>query len=117
MSAGVKDLTIERGATFTRTISWKDAGGNPINLLGYSARMQARRSHSCASAFIDIDSSSKGGIDIDEVTGIVTISLTAAQTSAIRESAGVYDIEMENASGVTTRLLEGKITISPEVTR
>jgi hypothetical protein len=49
-------------------------------------------------------------------TGDITISLTATETSAIKAGRYVYDIEI--ASSVETlRVLEGIVTVTPEVTK
>ena len=37
MSAGLYDLSIEQGTVCSRRFTWKDAGGNPIPLTGYTA--------------------------------------------------------------------------------
>ena len=51
-------------------------------------------------------------------TGIITLSLTSAQTSALDAPARyVYDVEVTNTtSGVVTRVIEGIITVRPNVT-
>ena len=42
--AAVYDITIEQGATFRLSLVWKDSSNVPVNLTGYTARMQVRRS-------------------------------------------------------------------------
>ena len=42
MAAGIYDIIIEQGATFTLSATWKDSAGAAINLTSYSARMQVR---------------------------------------------------------------------------
>ena len=51
-------------------------------------------------------------------TWIITLSLTAAQTSALdAPSRYVYDVEVtNNTSNVVTRVIEGIITVRPNVT-
>ena len=49
-------------------------------------------------------------------TGQVTISLTAAETAALKSGRYVYDIEIASASE-TLRVLEGIVTVTPNVTR
>jgi hypothetical protein len=43
--------------------------------------------------------------------------MTNSTTSGIEEGIYVYDIEITSGSGSVTRILEGKATVSPEVTR
>ena len=47
-------------------------------------------------------------------TGAVKLSLTAAQTEALDPNIEyVWDLDMTSPSDVTTRLLQGRATISP----
>ena len=49
--------------------------------------------------------------------GILSISATATATAALEEGIYVYDLELTTSAGVVTRLLQGQVTVSPEVTR
>lgn len=54
----------------------------------------------------------------DAEAGVFIMELSAEETSAIPAGVWLYDIEFENkATGVVMRLLEGKVTVKPEVTR
>ena len=57
-------------------------------------------------------------INSDPTTGIITISLTADQTKTLEAPARyVYDVEITKTSDSTvTRVIEGIITVSPDVT-
>jgi hypothetical protein len=68
--------------------------------------------------FLDIDSARKGGITIEEVSGQFIIFVPAAATatySPTREA--VYDLEFVDLNGRTSRVLEGRFRVTPEVTR
>lgn len=92
---------------------WTDENGTPIDLTGYTARMQARTSHDSTTTFISLTSAS--GITLGGVTGEVTITMTPTQTAAITQE-GVWDIEFVNGSYVA-RPLEGNVLLAKEVTR
>ena len=53
--------------------------------------------------------------------GIITLSLTNAQTDSLRAGKYVYDVEMSfvdsDSNVVIERVLEGRIVVSPSVTR
>ena len=51
-----------------------------------------------------------------DATGKVTISMTAAETAALKSGRYVYDIEIASSSE-TLRVLEGIVTVTPNVTR
>ena len=115
-SPGNYDFTIYQGATFSRVLTWKDENNVAINVTGYTARMQLRESQDAAAAFITL-TTENGGIALGGAAGTITLSISAANTAAITETSGVYDLELVSAGGIVTRLLAGEVLISKEVTR
>jgi len=112
--ATVKNLVIDQGTTFSLTITIADANGNEIDLTGYTLRAQLRKSYG-ATSFTAFTVAAN-----DNATGELTISLTDTQTSALKAGRYVYDVEIVEPSGdgsIVTRVLEGIITVTPEVTR
>jgi len=114
MTTDVYDMTIDQGATYTLTVTWKIATV-AVDITGYTARLQARHSTASTSTFISLTDSA--GLTLGGVNGTILVTLTATETAAITEKFGVYDLELESAGGVVTRLLRGAVTISQEVTR
>lgn len=102
----------QQGATWTRTITWRDSAGTAINLTGYTARMMLKRGYKDTVAALSLTNSS--GITLGGAAGTIVITITAAQ-SALLSGQYVYDLELVNGA-VVTRLIEGVITFSPEVT-
>jgi len=43
--------------------------------------------------------------------------MTASATGAVEEGIYVYDVEITASSGAVTRILQGQVTVTPEVTR
>jgi hypothetical protein len=116
MSASIYNINIEQGATFTRTITWKDSANVAINLTGYTARMQIRERVESSTALVSLTHSS--GITLGGAAGTVVITITATQTDALPNmKKGVYDLELVSAGGIVTRLLQGEVVVSPQVTR
>ncbi len=110
------NITINQGATFELTITWKDSAGTAINLTGYTARMQVRETYSSTSTIVSLTSGS--GITLGGAAGTIAILISATTTAALTAPfSGVYDLELVSAGGVVTRLLQGAATVSPEVTR
>jgi hypothetical protein len=116
MSAGKYNFEIEAGATFTRTITYKDSTDTPIDLNGSSVRMQIRDNYSSTEAAVSLSTPSSG-IVFTGNTGEFTITITATQTESIDFRQGVYDIEIEYQSGFVERILEGRVKISSQVTK
>jgi hypothetical protein len=127
---------MEQGARFLRPLVWAasvDGSGNPVgpfSLVGYQARMMLRVTKTAAGPPVLAITSASGRIKKGDGTtfgagghtdGTILIDVpdedTAALTVAEADSAYFYDLEVEDSSGNVTRLLEGKVTVTAEVTR
>jgi hypothetical protein len=109
------DLTIQQGATYRRTFRWL-ADGDPVSLTGFVARMQIRRSVRAPEVLVSA-TTENGRLTLNAPAGEVSLELPASVTAAITARTGVYDLELEDAGGVVTRLVEGAVEFVPEVTR
>lgn len=109
--AGTYNFTIEQGADFTRTFTWKDSAGALINLTGYTARMKIKTGATTIVSLTEVS-----GITLGGAAGTIVVAINAAATAAYTFSKAVYDLELVSGGGVVTRLLEGKVLLSREVT-
>lgn len=111
--APIRHLVIDQGSSFKTDVTLSDAYGSPLNLTGYTARGQLRKSYG-SNTFTEFTITL-----IQPLTrGEISIALSKTQTSALRPGRYVYDIEIEETeTGIVTRILEGIITVTPEVTR
>ena len=112
MAAGILPLSVEQGATFRKSMVWK-INGNPVNLTGYTARLQARANRSFDPMISLVDGA---GITLGAETGRVTITMTADQTAGLHAGKHKYDLELESAGGEVTRLVKGMFTVSEGMT-
>lgn len=110
------NITVEQGATFVQPIIWKDDDGNVINLTGATAKMQVRQ-YAGATTVLFEASTANGKLAILGDLGQITLTITAAESSAFTWLFGKYDLEVTTAGGSVYRLLRGNITISSEVTK
>jgi hypothetical protein len=116
MPAVTYDFEIEQGTTVTKPFVWKDSLGAAVDLTGYVARMQVRSSVTSTDVLLDA-TTENGKIVISAAEGKFTLTLSATETAAIAWKKGKYDIELASPTGVVTRLVQGSITVSQEVTR
>lgn len=117
MAAGKYDFIIEQGATFQVKFTYQDAALNPISLEGCTVRMHARRKINDPEILLDV-STINGKVIMDEAeNGIIKMVVSGSETAGFTWRAAVYDIEVTYPDGVIDRILEGKITISLNVTR
>ena len=103
-------LYVEAGATLTRQFEYLDNDGDPFDLVGYTAKMQVREAADGELA-LEVDPT------INVATGAVSIEISAAQTSLLTAPRYVYAIELHGPDGYVVRLVEGGVTVSPEVVR
>lgn len=115
MTAGTYLITADQGATFTRTIIWKDGNNVPVNLAGYTARMQVRKDYFSTVASLTL-TTENGRITLGGSTGSVVLLVSAADMTLLESNMYVYDLELE-IGGVVTRLIQGTFTVNAEVTR
>lgn len=87
----------------------------PVSLAAFTARMQIRATADAATTLASLVSPTD--IVLDDTTHTITISISATATAAYTFTNAVYDLELVSAGGVVTRLLEGSVTVLPEVTR
>jgi hypothetical protein len=87
----------------------------PINITGYTAKMQMRSSPDDPTAVLTL-TTENGGIVLTGPTGNIALHATAAQTGAINQGPYEYDIEIYQASSVI-RVVQGQIEVSAQVTR
>ena len=109
------DLCIPAGASFSRVIRWKADGAN-VNLTGYAARMQIRPTAASATTTLSL-TTENSRITLGGTAGTITLSISATDTAAITAGRYVYDLELVSAGGIVTRLLQGVVTVSANVTR
>lgn len=112
--AAYVELYMDQGANFRNVINLTDDVTNStISLAGYSAvRSQMRRSYYSANATANIVCTIT-----DIPNGEITMTLGSANTANIKAGRYLFDLETVDANGFVSRVLEGTITVTPQVTR
>ena len=107
--ATYSNLFIDQGSDFNFSVDLATEGAS-VNLAGYSARGQIRKSYTSSTATDFI-------ITIDD-SDTLSASLTAIQTGALKPGRYVYDIEIlsGDVTPIVTRVVEGQIDVTPRVT-
>lgn len=106
------NLIIEQGSDFSTSVTMTDGDGFPTDLAGYTGSGQIRK-HYTSESFTELD------IDFgaDRTSGIVTILLGRTANEAMEAGRYVYDVEITSVANTRTRLVEGLVTLTPQVTR
>jgi tricorn protease-like protein len=102
------NLVIDQGSTFTQVISLTGSDDIAVNTDVYTARGQIRKHYL---------SNTSVSFTTILANGDLTLSLTSIQTANIVAGRYVYDVELIDSSNNVTRLMEGIVTITPEVSK
>ena len=143
MAAGNYDIFVEQGTKFTLYMNYKNSGGTSIDLEGYTAEMQVRRSAENTKTILQVDGYGvtgggstgewtsgntfqgvvgTGGINVNTgtgpgvLTGGIYVNVDAVTTTNIPTGNHVYDLQLVQGATVD-RILQGRFVVDREVTR
>ena len=109
------NITGYQGDYINLNFNIKDSSGDTMNLSGYQARGQVRTSYGSTGVLLDLNPTIT-----NVLSGIMTVNINSYISADIPISDHVYDIE-RYPSGILTgnsiKLMRGKFSILPEVTR
>jgi len=111
------EFTLDQGTDTTIELHLVDVNGAAKNLLGYTVAGRVKKNYNSDSSdttvFTTQITSNTGGTAI--------LSLTNTQTDALKAGRHVYDVEIahNDSSGntIVERVLEGRIQVTPSVTK
>lgn len=104
------NLVIDQGTTFSADLTLTDDNGDMLQLSGYTANSQMRKWYTSTNPAAIFTTS------INTTSSVITLSLTDTQTNNLTAGRYVYDVEINNGSTVS-RIVEGIVTVTPQVTR
>lgn len=86
----------------------------PVNLTGYSAKMQVRQFTDSA-VTVEL-STANGKIVIAPGLGQINLTLTATQTAALTANTYQYDLNLTAPDGYVYKILQGAFVVNESVT-
>ena len=107
--AVMTNIVLDQGTTFNMTVNLTNDDLSAKDLTYYTVTSQMRKSYDATTA----TSFTTAKVD---ATGVVTLSLPATETAAVKAGRYVYDVEIASSTE-TLRVLEGLVTVTPNVTR
>jgi hypothetical protein len=113
--AATYGFTADQGATFNQVIVWRDSTNTPVDLTGYTARMQIR--YKVSSSVALSLTTENGRITLGGTNGTITLSISASDMEDLPSGPYTYDLELETDGGEVSRLLMGAFVVRSEVTR
>lgn len=110
-----KNLTLNKGSSY-RISFLLSKDDNSVNLTGYSLRGQIRPSISSPTILLNMTSANLL-LKINNSNSTIEMNLPESFTRKVTQSVAVYDIELINNIGETSKIVTGLITFIPEVTQ
>lgn len=107
------ELYMDQGATFNNVINiTDDVTNSAVNVSGYVVTSQMRRSYYSANISANITCSITNASQ-----GEITLSLPASVTANLKPGRYLFDVKSVDTSNVVSRILEGIITVTGQVSR
>ena len=103
------NLTVDQGANFLYNVYLIDANGTAIDISGYTGNCQIRKTYTSTTY-------NTMNVAVTGASGLVSLTMNSTVTANLTSTRYVYDLEL-SSNNVVSRILEGTITVSPQVTR
>ena len=118
--ADYEDFTIDQGADVAIELHRQETDGSKKDLTAHSAAAKMKRSYNSVDSDEIIDFTT--AITEPVTDGILVLALTNIQTNNLNpRTRYVYDVELSfndsDGNTIIERILEGKIKVTPSVTR
>ena len=107
------DLDIYKGETFSLSLNLKDADSVPVDLTDYAVSGYLKFKYSDSGKLVDLNVQKV----LPYASGDVSLFIPSTGTEVLPVTLGVYDIELyHTGQSTTTKILNGRARIHPEVT-
>jgi hypothetical protein len=104
------NMVLDQGTSFSQNIQVLDINGNTANLIGYTGNSEIRK------AYTSLNVTASFVVSINAGAGIVILTMDANTSGNINYGRYLYDVKLTDASGNVSRIQEGMITITPQIT-
>lgn len=109
--AGLYNFSVDKGTDFERQIKWKNEDNTYVDFTGYSIKMPIRSITKQGELFLEL-STDNSKIIINKDT--ITLIMSDSETLLFDKNIYYYNLNITK-DNITTRLLEGNITINENV--
>ena len=109
--ATVANIFVDQGSDYSNIITVTSTTGQALDLTGYTVASQMRKSYTSTTAYAFTASIYVAA------QGKVRIQLTAVQSEAIPPGRYLYDLEVTSGAGAKKRVVEGIVTVTPQITQ
>jgi len=106
------ELSCDQGTDFSVNIDLTNDNGSAINVTNYTFSSSIRKSYYSANTTANLTVTIASAAN-----GNVALSMNAATTANIKAGRYLYDVKMKNSANTTSRVIEGIITVFPQITQ
>ena len=106
------ELDLDQGTDLSYNLDLTQDDGSPLDVTGYIFASSIRKSYYSANVTANLTVTI-----VDAANGNVTLTMNAATTSNIKAGRYLFDVKQKDAGNTTTRIVEGIITVLPQVTQ
>jgi hypothetical protein len=106
------ELDIDQGTDFNFDLDLTNDDGTAINVTNYTFSSSIRKSYYSSGVAANLSVTIHNAAN-----GNVVLSLNSATTSNIKSGRYLFDVKQKDSANLTTRLVEGVITVLPQVTK
>lgn len=110
--AAYSELTLDQGTDYAGHIVLTEDDGTPVDVSGSTFLCQMRKSYYSANVTANLVMTIT-----DAANGNVRLTLDAANTANIKAGRYLYDIKRTDANNQITRIVEGIVTVAPQVSK
>ncbi|HXA25579.1 MAG TPA: hypothetical protein VNW90_25150 [Acetobacteraceae bacterium] len=107
-----QDITVFQGDNWAAMVTVSNPDRTPADLTGYTAKAQMREGIADQSWFVAAEFTCAVVLP-----NLISLSLTSDQTTLLRQSAYLWDLQVVSPAGIVSTLLGGAVQILFEVTR
>lgn len=109
--ATIGNLFVDAGSSYSNIITVTATNGQPLDLTGYTVASQMRKSYQSSTAF------NFNASIYQAESGKVRLQLTPSQSEVIPAGRWLYDVEITSPTGNKLRVVEGIVTVTPQITQ
>jgi len=109
--ATVAYLDIDQGSDFSVEMQLENDNGTIMNLTNFQVYSQFRKSYGSVTGY------NFNAVVANAVQGKIRLTLAGVVSSTIRPGRYLYDVEIISENNIKSRVVEGIVTINPEITK
>ena len=106
------ELFCDQGTDFSYSLGISNDDGSSVNIAGYTFSSSIRKSYYSSGVTANLTVTI-----LSAANGNVQLSMNSATTANIKSGRYLYDVKMRDSSNTVFRVIEGIITIYPQITK